>query len=112
MPAAGPGKVSPGAYHSSEIEFVFGALKSKHVPWRPEDWKVSELMTSYWSNFAKTGDPNGPGLPKWPAYGPGKGYKVMHLVAEPRVETDKHRNRYKLLESLDTPQKRVKLAKK
>ena len=54
---------SRGAYHSAEIEFVFEALASKNLPWRPEDEKLSDLMSSYWTNFAKTGDPNGPGLP-------------------------------------------------
>ncbi len=62
------GVESHGAYHSAEIEFVFEALPSKKLPWRPEDEKLSDLMSSYWTNFAKTGDPNGPGLPQWPAY--------------------------------------------
>ncbi len=65
MPAKN-GEASMGAHHSSEIEFVFGALKSRHLPWRPEDRKTSEIMMGYWSNFARTGDPNGPGLPEWP----------------------------------------------
>jgi len=35
---------------------------------RPEDLKLSDLMRAYWISFAKTGDPNGPGLPEWPAF--------------------------------------------
>lgn len=47
-------------------------------------------MSSYWTNFAKTGDPNGEGLPHWPTYAPNK-YEVMHLRADPHVAPDDHR---------------------
>ncbi len=88
-----------GAYHSAEIEFVFEALPSKKLPWRPEDTKLSELMSSYWSNFAKTGDPNGPGLPSWPDY-KAAGHPVMHFSAAPASAPEKNRERYELLDSL------------
>jgi para-nitrobenzyl esterase len=78
---------------------VFGALPSKKLPWRDEDRKVSALMMDYWSNFAKTGDPNGPGLPKWPAYNRSAEKSVMHLSAEPRVTSDDHRARFEALVS-------------
>ncbi len=94
---ATPG-TEPTAPHASEIEFVFRVLSSKHLPWRPEDWRVSELMSSYWTNFAKTGDPNGPGLPRWPAYNSRDGYQVMHLGANPGSAPDKHRGRYEFLD--------------
>ena len=49
-----------GARHAGEIEYVFGALDSvKNVPWEPSDRKLSDAMTTYWANFARTGDPNG-----------------------------------------------------
>jgi para-nitrobenzyl esterase len=91
---------SHGAYHSAEIEFVFETLASKKLPWRPEDKKVSELMSSYWTNFAKTGDPNGPGLPKWPAYSGHGDYQVMHLTTDSHAAPDKHRARYEFLDSM------------
>jgi len=89
-----------GAYHSAEIEFVFGALAAHDLPWRPEDKSLSDLMSTYWSNFAKTGDPNGPGLPLWPAYKAADSYPVMHLEAASHAAPDDHRARYEFLDNL------------
>ena len=86
-----------GAYHSAEIEFVFEALDSKKLPWRAEDRKVSDLMSAYWVNFAKTGNPNGPGLPQWPAYD-SNGWQVMYISANPQAAPDAHRDRYIFLD--------------
>ena len=101
-PSAAKDSTAPsrGAYHSAEIEFVFEALASKNLPWRPEDEKLSDLMSSYWTNFAKTGDPNGPGLPHWPAYSNQSKYEVMHLSASPYSAPDEHRGRYEFLDAL------------
>ena len=90
----------PRAYHSAEIEFVFGMLDSKKLPWRAEDYQLSEQMGSYWTNFAKTGNPNGTGLPPWPQYGAKGGYEVMHLAAKPQATADQQRKQYELLDKL------------
>jgi para-nitrobenzyl esterase len=87
-----------GAYHSAEIEYVFGQLDSKtDVTWRDSDRQVSEMMQKYWSNFAKNGNPNGPGLPNWPPYTATDGWPVMFLTDPPTAHKDDLRDRYLFL---------------
>ena len=57
-----------GAFHTSEVPYIFKTLKLLDRPWEPADFQLSEVMSSYWSNFAKFGNPNGAGLAEWPAY--------------------------------------------
>jgi para-nitrobenzyl esterase len=60
----GPGGERYGSYHASEISYVFGTMRRAE----PIDVKLSDTMSSYWVNFATSGNPNGAGLPPWPAY--------------------------------------------
>lgn len=90
-----------GAFHSDDIEYVFGTLDSRQgAVWRPEDRKLSDEMGQYWTNFARTGDPNGGNLPKWPAYNAADGWQVMHLNADSVAKPDGYRERYVFLDSV------------
>jgi para-nitrobenzyl esterase len=62
-----------GAPHGGEIGYVFGTLTARPgTTLSPEDLAVARLAQSYWVNFARTGDPNGAGLPAWPRHDPAK----------------------------------------
>jgi para-nitrobenzyl esterase len=66
-------RMRTGAPHGGEIAFVFGTLTARPgSTLSPEDMAVSRMAQSYWVNFAKTGDPNGAGLPAWPRHDPSK----------------------------------------
>jgi para-nitrobenzyl esterase len=91
---------APGAAHSAEIEYAMGNLDTnKTYAWTPDDHKVSEAMQGYFANFIKTGNPNGAGLPNWPAATAGSAIQYMRIDVEPRVETDKTRARYLFLDA-------------
>jgi para-nitrobenzyl esterase len=90
-----------GAFHSDDIEYVFGTLNSRiDAVWQPEDQKLSDLVETYWTNFARTGDPNGGDTPKWPQYNAADGWQLMHLDVNSEAGPDQHRDRYLFLQSV------------
>jgi para-nitrobenzyl esterase len=88
-----------GARHAGEIEYVFGTLDSvPGVTWTDADRTLSDQMMTYWSNFARTGNPNGAGVPEWPAYDAATGASVQHLDTTITAKPDAHRARYEALD--------------
>ncbi len=75
---------SLGAFHGLEIMYVFGNLDKVQLQGLEEDDRaLSETVMAYWTNFARNGDPNGEGVPEWPAYdGGGAYYQILGTKVE------------------------------
>ena len=63
----GPDAAVYKAFHTSEVPYVLNTLYASDRPFTDADRRIADMMSSYWANFAATGDPNGKGLPHWPA---------------------------------------------
>jgi para-nitrobenzyl esterase len=109
-PPAPAGQPKLPATHASEVPYVFNNLGK--LPLFPDrsiaelaaasapDRKVADQMSSYWANFARSGDPNGGGLPKWAPHEPGKSQDAMILDADPKSEKLPDPARLALLDKL------------
>ncbi|MGO9931436.1 MAG: carboxylesterase/lipase family protein [Steroidobacteraceae bacterium] len=65
----GPESARWGAFHASELPYLFETLDAApERPFTARDREVSRHLAGYWVNFVKTGNPNGAGLPRWPAF--------------------------------------------
>lgn len=104
-PAKRDGSTGPdaGAVHSGEIEYALGNLSGNPTyAWTPADRHVSQLMQDYWAHFIKTGDPNGPGLPHWPAAASRDGGLLRQVIGtDTRTRVDRDAARYEFLRRVE-----------
>jgi para-nitrobenzyl esterase len=75
-----------GAFHTGEVAYAYDNLAFENRPWAQTDRDIATLMSSYWVNFARSGDPNGKGLPLWIAYDT-KEKRIMAFDEQSSVQT-------------------------
>ncbi len=95
-----PGAADPnGSGHGQEVGYVFGNLGiGGRPPPTAEDRAISQEMQGYWVNFATRGDPNGPGLPTWPAFTEAQP-QVMRIGVNPGPAPIPNQDRLKVLDA-------------
>lgn len=103
VPTAVRGKLQ-GAPHGGETPFVFDHDTWFNVKLTPRDEKMAREMSAYWVNFAKTGNPNGAGLPHWPRYLASTDMLMEFSESGPVAKADPWKERLDLTERLETQQ--------
>ena len=95
-----PGEPNYGAFHSAEFGYALHNLKKWDRPFTDVDFKVEDAMSSYWVNFAKTGDPNGEGLPVWPAFNENNP-EIIELGDEVKAAPLPYREQLKFMDDIN-----------
>lgn len=101
VPAAMRERARYGAGHGSEVSYVFNTLHARRGGGEatPEEKKLAQIMNGYWVNFAKTGNPNGEGLPVWPLYNTQKEMILdVELEGNPVAKPDPRKARLDVIE--------------
>src|SRR5579871_6495275 len=98
--------LSWGAYHGSEIVYVFNAFPLQDWAWRPMDIKLGDVVSTMWTNFVKTGSPNGAGVPEWPSYD-AKSDVLMEFGDTPKAHTAPYKDKLDFITDWNTAQQRA-----
>ncbi len=95
-----------GAPHATEIPFVFDTVEARYgKELTAADRATAQAANAYWVNFAKTGNPNGSGLPQWPAYSPQSDLLMDFSATGPVAKPDPWKDRLDLVEHLAQAEK-------
>lgn len=84
VPPDKPNFPNYGAFHTSEVPYVLHTLHTWNRPWQVLDKEIENTFSSYWVNFAKTGNPNGKNLPEWKSYDKQSG---IIMVVDDKIES-------------------------
>jgi len=101
VPTDKPGFPNYGAFHTSEVPYALHTLHLWNRPWKQSDMDVQELMSSYWINFVKTGNPNASGLPGWKAYDKAAG-TILEINAVTAAKPALYKNEFETMAKLNS----------
>jgi para-nitrobenzyl esterase len=87
-----------GAAHAADMPFIFNNLAAFDWPWRAQDEALAKIISGYWVNFARSGDPNGAGLPAWQPFKNESG-PALQITSAPHLGTPTRRDRYDFMDA-------------
>src|SRR5437773_1006056 len=93
-----------GAYHGSELVYVFNAFPLQDWDWRPLDRQLGNTMSSMWVNFVKSGSPNAAGLPEWPKFA-ASSEMLMNLGDVPKAQPAPYRDALDFIDEWNAKQR-------